>query len=298
MRYELAHDAARILLDDTGMKPRRFYEGLCFGEGPRWRDGRLYVSDMHAHEVLAFDSWGRKSVVVAVPNQPSGLGWLPGGDLLIVSMTDRRLLRFDGAALHAYADLSKVAAFHCNDMVVAADGTAYVGNFGFDLHAGDEFRSAAIARVDPEGVVTLAAEGLAFPNGTVITPDGKTIVVGESFGGRLTAFDRNPDGRLTRRRIWAQLPQGVVPDGICLDEAEGIWVASPTSNECLRVEEGGNITHRIKLDHGAFACMLGGQGRRSLFMLTAPSSHPDQCRAVRAGRIDVMEAPYAGAGLP
>jgi sugar lactone lactonase YvrE len=280
------------------MKPHHFYEGLCFGEGPRWHDGHLYVSDMHGHEVLTFDSWGRKAKVVDVPQQPSGLGWLPNGELLIVSMTDRKLLRFDGNQLHTHADLSGLATFHCNDMVVDTDGRAYVGNFGFDLHAGDEFKPAVMIAVAPDGSATIAADDLAFPNGTVITPDGDTLIVGESFGGRLTAFSRDRAGKLTDRRIWAQLPQGVVPDGICLDEADGIWVASPTSNECLRVEEGGNITHRVTLEQGAFACALGGTGRRSLFMLTAPGSHPDQCRARRAGRIEVVDAPYAAAGLP
>lgn len=280
------------------MKSRHFFVGLCFGEGPRWHDDRLYVSDMHGHEVLAFDSWGRKSVIVEVPNQPSGLGWLPNSDLLVVSMTDRRLLRFDGNALHLHADLSGLASFHCNDMVVDDAGRAYVGNFGFDLHAGAEFKSTSLHFVDTDGRVSAAADDLAFPNGTVITPNGATLIVGESFGGRLTAFDRSPDGTLHNRRIWAQLPQGVVPDGICLDEADGIWIASPTTHECLRVEEGGNITHRINLDQGAFACMLGGTGRRSLFVLTAPGSHPDQCRATRGGRIELIDAPYAGAGAP
>ncbi len=280
------------------MKPRVFAQGLCFGEGPRWHANQLFVSDMHGHEVLTFDAWGRKKSVVAVPNQPSGLGWLPNGDLLVVSMTDRKLLRFDGTSVTEHADLSSLASFHCNDMVVDDDGRAYVGNFGFDLHAGAEFRPAAIVIAEPDGRVHMGADNLGFPNGTVLTPDQATLIVGESFGACLTAFDRARDGTLSNRRVWASLPKGVVPDGICLDEAEGIWVASPTTHECLRVEEGGAITHRVNLDQSAFACMLGGPGRRSLYMLTAPGSHPDQCRAERGGRIEVIDAPYAGAGAP
>jgi sugar lactone lactonase YvrE len=280
------------------MQLHRFASDLCFGEGPRWHDGRLYVSDMHDHRVLAFDSAGARETIVAVPNQPSGLGWLPNGDLLVVSMTDRRLLRYDGRALVAHADLSALATFHCNDMVVDAMGRAYVGHFGFDLHARDPFRAASLIAVEPDGRTRTVATEMGFPNGTVITPDGGTLIVGESFAGRLTAFDIAENGDLERRRIWAQLPQGTVPDGICLDAAGGVWLASPTTNACVRVIEGGAVTHQIALEQGAYACMLGGDDGRTLFILTAPESDPARCRAARGGRIEVVDAPYARAGLP
>jgi sugar lactone lactonase YvrE len=271
---------------------------LCFGEGPRWHEGRLYLSDMHDLKVLAIDPSGRRETIVEVPQQPSGLGWLPSGDLLVVSMLDRKVMRFDGRRLAVHADLGALAKFHCNDMVVDARGRAYVGNFGFDLHANAPFCATDLVAVEPDGAARIVASELGFPNGTVITPDGKTLIVAESFSGRLTAFDVDARGDLSDRRVFAQLPQGVVPDGICLDEAHGVWVASPTTNECLRVEAGGAITHRVALDQGAFACMLGGAEERSLYILTAPGSHPEQCRAARAGRVEVVDAPYRRAGYP
>lgn len=279
--------------------------GLCFGEGPRWHAGALWLSDMHAHEVLRVTGDGQVEHVVSVPQQPSGLGWLPdsrgtpqAGDLLIVSMQDRCVLRFDGRRLALHADLSSVAEFHCNDMVVDDLGRAWVGNFGFDLHARAKPRAATLMRVDPDGTVTAAASDLRFPNGTVITPDGRTLIVGESMGRRLTAFTITPTGSLTDRRVWAELPNGALPDGICLDAAGGIWSASPSTNECLRQVAGGTVTHRVPLAQGAFACMLGGTDGRTLFMLTAADSDPDQCRAQRSGRIEICRAPYARAGCP
>jgi sugar lactone lactonase YvrE len=280
------------------MTPTTFSSGLCFGEGPRWHDGRLYLSDMHDHRVLAIDADGTRHSVVEVEHWPSGLGWAPDGSLLVVSMTDRRLLRFDGARLSTVADLSNLASFHCNDMVVDRVGRAYIGNFGFDLHARAAYKPAELVRVDPDGSARIAANDMAFPNGTVITPDGNTLIVGESYGGRLTAFDVARNGDLSNRRVWAQLPQDAVPDGICLDAAMGIWVASPATRECLRVEQSGRITHRVELEHGAFACMLGGADRKQLYILTSSSSDPEQCRQRRDGRVEVVTAPYAGAGLP
>jgi sugar lactone lactonase YvrE len=271
---------------------------LCFGEGPRWRDGALWFSDMHAHEVVRMTADGVREHVCRVDSWPSGLGWLPGGDLLIVSMTDRRLLRFDGSRLHEHADLSTLASFHCNDMVVDAAGRAYVGNFGFDLHAQQSPKPAELVCVEPDGAARIVARDLQFPNGTVITPDGATLIVAESWGRKLTAFDISGNGDLSNRRVWAHLPEGAVPDGICLDAGGGVWSASPSSNECLRQVEGGEVTHRVAVDQGAFACMLGGADGRSLYILTAASSDPDECRALRSGRVEVCQAPHPHAGRP
>jgi sugar lactone lactonase YvrE len=280
------------------MKTKVLCRDLCFGEGPRWHDGRLFLSDMHDYKVLAIDPWGRRETIVEVPQQPSGLGWLPSGDLLVVSMLDRKLMRFDGTRLTVHADLSALAKFHCNDMVVDAHGRAYVGNFGFDLQANAPFNATDLIAVEPDGATRIVASDLGFPNGAVVTPDGKRLIVAESFASTLTAFAIDATGNLSARRVWAALPRGVVPDGICLDERGGVWLASPTTNECLRVEEGGGVTHRVELDQGAFACMLGGPGERDLYILTAPGSHPEQCRTVRGGRVEVVDAPYARAGLP
>jgi sugar lactone lactonase YvrE len=273
-------------------------EGLAFPEGPRWHEGRLWFSDMHAHVVMALDpSTGKTEEIVELPTGPSGLGWLPDGTLLVVSMTERRLMRLDGEELVEHADLSPWATFHCNDMVVDARGRAYVGNFGFDLFSGTAPVPATMVRVDPDGSAQPVADELLFPNGTVITPDGSTLVVGESFGARLTAFDIAEDGSLADRRVWAQL-EGAVPDGICLDEEGAIWLASPISNQVLRVREGGEVTQRIELDRGAYACMLGGDDRRTLFICTATSSDPAECIEQRAGRIESVRVDVPGVGLP
>lgn len=278
-------------------RPETLLDGLAFGEGPRWHEGKLWFSDMHHHQVMTVDMSGNADVVCEVPNQPSGLGWTPDGRLLVVSMTDRKLMRLDPAGLTEVADLSSYATFHCNDMVVDAKGRAYVGNFGFDLFSQVERSTAVMVLVEPSGETRVVADELAFPNGAVITPDGGTLIVGETMAARLTAFDIAADGSLSNRRVWAQL-DGAVPDGICLDGEGAIWVASPISNEVLRVVEGGKVTERIAVETQAFACMLGGPERKHLLICTAGSSVPDECRANLDGRIEVVEVDVAGAGLP
>jgi len=271
--------------------------GHLFPEGPRWHNGKLFFSDMHANQVKTVDLQGRTSIECEVPNQPSGLGWLPDGRMLVVSMTDRKLLRLEGGALKPHADLSALAPFHCNDMVVDSKGRAYVGNFGFDLHKNEKPRATTLAMATPEGQVRIVAEDLMFPNGTVITPDGRTLIVGESFGSRLTAFDIDGDGSLSNRRLWANIAP-YVPDGICLDAEGAIWVASPTKSEVIRVKEGGEIAEHIKVETDTFACMLGGPTGRTLFVLTAESSDPATCRQKPTGRIEITEVEVPAAGLP
>lgn len=278
--------------------PTVLLDGLMFPEGPRWHDGRLWFSDMHAHEVVAVDLAGRRETIVTVPHQPSGLGWLPDGRLLVVSMVDRRLLRLDPQGLTEVADLSPLAAFHCNDMVVDSKGRAYIGNFGFDLYSGEGPKPANLVMVTPEGDARVVARDLLFPNGAVITPDGRTLILAETFARRLTAFDIEPDGSLSNRRVWAQLD--VPPDGICLDAQQCIWVAVPIRpGGFLRVAEGGQVQERIDLtDRGGFACMLGGLDRRTLFMLEAFDSNPATIKGPGNGRIRIVEVDVAGAGLP
>ncbi len=251
---------------------------------------------MHDQRVLRISPRGHAETVLTLEDdQPSGLGWLPNGDLLIVSMTRRRLLRFDGQQLTTHADLSDAASWHCNDMVVDAQGRAYVGNFGFDLHNQAEPRSAELIRVDANGSVHVEDREVMFPNGTVITPDGKTLIVGESFAGQLTAFSIRPDGSLHNKRMWAKLPEGAIPDGICLDSEGGIWSASPTTNNVIRQLEGGEVTHTIEVGRGAYACMLGDT---KLYVLTAGSSQPQACIKNRDARVEVYAAPYDRAGWP
>jgi hypothetical protein len=180
-----------------------------------------------------------------------------------------------------------VATGRCNDMVVDAAGRAYVGNFGYDYPEG-QMKPAKLARVDPDGTVSAAADELVFPNGSIITPDGKTLIVGETFAGRLTAFDIAADGSLSNRRVWAALPERAVPDGACLDAEGAIWAASPTTNDVIRLKEGGEVLERITADQGVFACMLGGEDRKTLYVLTAAGSDPEDCATRRLGRIEAV----------
>jgi sugar lactone lactonase YvrE len=272
-------------------------DGLMFTEGPRWHDGKLFFSDMHAHKVMSVDLEGKAQTIVEVPTWPSGLGWLPDGRMLIVSMTDRKLLRLDPDGLKTHADLDALASFYCNDMVVDGKGRAYVGNFGYDLLSGEPQKPAELILVNPDGSARVAADGFDFPNGTVISPDGKTLVVGESMGHRLTAFNIQSDGSLTNRRPFADLGEAV-PDGIALDAEGAIWVASPMSKELLRVRDGGAVAERLKFDTMPIACALGGPDRRTLFMLTSDSINPDECRAKKASKIWIKEVAVAGAGWP
>ncbi|MEA2679467.1 MAG: hypothetical protein QOK03_1189 [Candidatus Binataceae bacterium] len=272
-------------------------DGLMFTEGPRWHDGKLFFSDMHAHKVMSVDLEGKAQTVVEVPTWPSGLGWLPDGRMLIVSMTDRKVLRLDPDGLKTHADLDTLASFYCNDMVVDGKGRAYVGNFGYDLLSGAPQKPAELILVNPDGSARVAADGFDFPNGTVISPDGKILVVGESMGHRLTAFNIQADGSLTNRRPFADLGEAV-PDGIALDAGGAIWVASPMSKELLRVRDGGAVAERLKFDTMPIACALGGPDRRTLFMLTSDSIDPDECRAKKTSKIWFKEVAVAGAGWP
>ena len=281
--------------------------GLHFGEAPRWHDGVLWFSDFFDYAVKTVDLDGHIEVKVSMADRPSGLGWMPDGSMLIVSMTDRLLLRLDQRQLVVHADLSDIATFHCNDMVVDSTGRAYVGNFGFDLDTNEingtlvevlaTHAGATMARVDPDGSVHAAADGLMFPNGTVITADGRTMIVAESFANRLTSFDVAEDGSLSNRRLWADLGTRT-PDGICLDADGAIWVANPMINECFRVGEGGDILDVIETDNRCFACMLGGPELRTLFMLTSRYSLAVEAAVHRTGNVLVADVESPGAGLP
>jgi sugar lactone lactonase YvrE len=243
---------------------------------------------------------GALDVVVAVPGKPSGLGWDDGGRLLIVSMDDRRLVRFDGEGLSEVADLSGYTSHPINDMVVSSKGTAYIGSFGFDLHAGESPTSTVLLAVDVgSGAHRVVADGMRFPNGMVITPDGSTLIVGESFGACLTAFAIEEDGSLSGRSEVAALDGGAVPDGICLDAEGCVWVSSPGTREFLRVREGGEVLERISTgDRMAIACMLGDDDRRTLYMLTSKGLDPNKAVEFRTGRLERARVAVPGAGLP
>lgn len=275
-----------------------FIDGIGFPESPRWHDGRLWFSDFHTKRVHTLDLHGRFESVCELPHVPSGIGWLPDDTLLVVSMEDRKLMRLDGDDLAQHADLSHVARYSCNDMVVDAFGRAYVGNFGFNYAGGERARSTGLALVTRDGVAQLVAQDLLFPNGAVISPDGRTFIIAETFGARLTAFDILPGGGLTNRRVFADFREkarkrGRFPDGICLDAEGAVWVASPSTNECVRVLPGGEITDRVSTgDINATACMLGGWERSILFICAGRLSQE------RMGRILWTQVEVPGAGLP
>jgi sugar lactone lactonase YvrE len=278
----------------------KFIDGVYFGEAPRWHEGRLWFSDFYAGGVFSVGEGGDRRHEVEYDGQTSGLGWLPDGDLLVVSMLDHRVLRHRGGALEPYADLSPWATGHANDMVVSATGHAYVGNFGFDLdgwRAGSaEIRATSLVHIGPDGSAAAASDDMAFPNGTVIFPDGRTLVIAETFAARLSAFDVAEDGTLSNRRVWAQL-ENCAPDGICLDAEGCVWVANATAAECIRVAEGGAVVGRLVTEAPCFACMLGGADRRTLYAMVAPSSEAS-VRVTPSGGIAAARVDVPGAGLP
>lgn len=279
---------------------RTVAQGFHFLEAPRWRGGRLWCSDFYGHRVYSMAQDGSDLRVEAhVPGQPSGLGWLPDGRLLVVSMRDRKVLRREpDGTLTTHADLAEHATGHANDMVVDSHGRAYVGNFGFDLMAGDPLAPSGLHRVDPDGGVTLVADDLWFPNGSVITGDQVLLVV-ETFGNRVTAFDLTGGGELTNRRVWAEfgpLPTDravepalaqlrVAGDGACLDTSGGLWIADATGDRLVRVTEGGTITDEIRPGTPVYACALGGADGTTLFACAAPDFHADARTAAREARM-------------
>lgn len=262
--------------------------GLTFPEAPRWWDDRLWFSDFHTHTVRSVGEDGVGRVELTLAGPPSGLGRLPDGGLLVVDMHGRRVLRHGPGGLVTHGDFSAHAGGDGNDMVVAADGTAYVGNFGFDPYAGEPPAPAALFRISPAGDVSTAADGLMFPNGAVIVDAGRTLVVAETYAGRLTAFAIGPDGELTERRVWAELPDGLRPDGIAADPAGGIWVACLTP-EVLRLTGGGVVTHRVVCAGRALACAVGGPGDGRLFVCTTEHMNTAETLRARSGRIEVAD---------
>ena len=272
-------------------------EGLAFPEAPRWHGGKLWFSDFYTHKVMCVAPGAKPVEVVDVPAQPSGLGWLPDGRMLVVSMTDRRLMRQDADGLALHADLASLASSHCNDMVVDRHGRAYVGNFGFDMFAKEAERPGELILVAPDGAARVVADDLRFPNGCVITPDERTLIVAETMGRRLTAFDIAADGSLSNRRVWAQTGEAT-PDGICLDAEGAVWIASPPTREFLRVREGGEVMQRIAVPNEAIACMLGGEDGRTLYLVTGRVSRAPRALAERPGRIEAVHVDVPASGRP
>jgi sugar lactone lactonase YvrE len=285
--------------------------GHAFLEAPRWRDERIWFSDFYAAVVYSAREDGADLRVEAeVPQQPSGLGWLPDGRLLIVSMRDRKVMRREpDGTLVVHADLTSYATGHLNDMSVDADGRAYVGNFGFDLMGGAPVEPAALHRVDPDGTVTEVADDLWFPNGSAITPE-HVLLVTETFGNRVSAFDITKDGRLTNRRVWAEfgpLPAdrslaaalgalNVGGDGACLDAEDAMWIADATGARLIRVVEGGTVTDELRLRMPAYACALGGSDGRTLYACIAPDFDEAARKAAREAELVAITVDVPASG--
>jgi sugar lactone lactonase YvrE len=276
------------------MTPRVLMEGIGLGESPRWHDRRLWFSDWVAQELIALDPEGHSEVIANVRSLPFSIDWLPDGPLLITAGQELLRMEPDGS-LVTHVDLSHLSEHDWNEIVVDGRGNAYVNNIDFDMMGGAEPKPGIIAVVTPDGDARQVADGIAFPNGMVVTPDDSTLIVAESYAGRLTAFDIEEDGGLANRRVWADLGEG--GDGICMDAEGAVW--SPKFKACVRVAEGGEVLDEIELDRFCFACMLGGEDRRTLFMNVAEWNGPDQiATGPRTGQVLSIDAPAAHDGRP
>jgi sugar lactone lactonase YvrE len=268
---------------------------LAFPEGVRWHEGAMWFSDMHGLEVFRLPAGGEPEVMAHVPECPSGLGFLPAGTPLVVSMHDRRLLAIEAGGTREYADLSGLATWHCNDMLVDREGRAYVANFGDGSVPPDPPRPTVLIMVEADGTARAVAEDLWFPNGIAVSGDGGTLIVAETRArpsGRLTAFDVEPDGSLSRRRILVEFGAGEMPDGIAIDAADGVWVALPFGDELAYVTADGKIEERVSFPN-PYAVALGGESGRELFVCTAPSWVPEEAISLRQGTVHRLgvEAP-------
>jgi sugar lactone lactonase YvrE len=274
--------------------------GLVFGEQPRWHEDRLWFSDWGTQEVIAVDLEGNSEVILRGPSFPLCVDWLPDGRLLVVSAREGLLLRRESdGSLVTHADLGELSDPAAgNELVVDGRGNAYVNGGGFDLMAGEEFAPGIVALVTPDGSARQVADGIAFPNGMVVTPDDSTLIVAESYAKRLTAFDIELDGSLSNRRVWADLQDGV-PDGICLDAENAVWYGDVPNKRCVRVREGSEVLQTIERDRGCFACALGGADRRTLCMMATEWNGPaEMFEGPRTGQVLTAEAPAPGAGWP
>jgi sugar lactone lactonase YvrE len=281
-------------------EPKTLLTGLVFGEQPRWHEDRLWFSDWGTQDVIAVDLEGNSEVILHGPAFPLCVDWLPDGRLLVVSAREGRLLRRepDGSVV-THGDLSAVSQPPAgNELVVDGRGNAYVNGGGFDLMAGEEFAPGIVALVSPDGSARQVADGIAFPNGMLVTPDGTTLIVAESYAKRLTAFEIASDGSLSNRRVWADLGDGV-PDGICLDAENAIWYGDVPNQRCVRVAEGGEVLRSVELDRGCFACALGGADRSTLFMMATEWKGPaGMFDGPPTGQVLSVEAPAPGVGWP
>lgn len=289
-------------------------EGFTYTEGPRWHEGRLYFVDFYTYTVNAVNPDGSVERIAVVDQQPSGLGWLPDGRMLIVSMKDRKILRREpDGTLAVHADISAHCTGHANDMVVARNGQAYVGHFGFDIMGGADHELASVILVNPDGTSRVVADGLSFPNGMVISPDGGTLIVNELFGNRVSKFAIKPDGTLGPRGDFASYgypgdeprwekraeAATIVPDGLTMDAEGAIWVADCAHQRAARIAEGGEILDEVSTaPNGVFAVALGGDDGKTLFLCVAPDFDEAARSAARESQVHAVRVDVPHAGTP
>lgn len=270
--------------------------GLVFPESPRWHNGALWFSDLIAGKVFKATQDGALTCVASYDDWISGIGWWPNGQLIAVGMNDRQMLKQKNDRLIRVTDLTNVTSMHSNDMLVLPQGYAFFGEVGYDVHGGEEARGANLVKYTQDGKATVAAYDMYCPNGMALTDDGSTLLVAETFADRITAFDLSADATLHNRRVWAAM-DGHQPDGICLDDAGGLWVACPFTNVLQRVLEGGEVTHSIAFETLPLACVYGGENHDTLFVCTA--LHPDEAsQSMAGGQIVTINTGFRGAGYP
>ena len=284
--------------DSTVPEVQILMTGLVLGELPRWHDGRLWLSDWGAQEIIAVDLSGNREVIARVPSLPFSIDWLPDGRLLVVNARENRLQRMESdGSLVTHAELGGLSRYGCNEIVVDGRGNIYLNNINFEFPGG-EFAPGFIALLTPDGRLRQVADNLAFPNGMVVTPDNSTLILGKSYGRKLTAFDIAADGDLSNRRVWADL-DGAFPDGICLDAENAVWYADVPNKRCVRVREGGEVLQTVELDRGCFACMLGGEDKKTLFLVANEwGGSADMVSATRTGQVLMVKAAAPGVGWP
>ncbi|HLG86104.1 MAG TPA: SMP-30/gluconolactonase/LRE family protein [Alphaproteobacteria bacterium] len=283
-------------------------DGLTLTEGPRWHGGRLYFSDMHAQRICAVDEAGRLETVVKTDDMPSGIGFMPDGDMLFVLMRSHKVMRFSRGRISLHADLDRFADARINDMAVGPTGRAYVGQLGFEFEGNDPRKTTTLVVIEPDGEARVAASDLWGPNGIALSADGRTLYTAEASDSRITAFDMAADGSLSNRRTFAVPPEHNAPDGICLDSQGGIWAGLPVGAKAeglwglgfVRMEEGSRATHRIPVPSGrrAIACCFGGDDRKTLYLCTVDTFKSDEILKTRGGRIERLRLDFTGAGTP
>lgn len=297
------------------MTPTVLARGFSFLEGPRWHDGRLWASDIYGREIVAVAPDGVVERIHDVPGRPSGLGWLPDGSLVVVSQEDSTVLRIEPSGIRSvHAELGGISTGMLNDLVVDGAGNTWVGNLGFDFVGGAPVAPTRLVRIRPDGDAEAVGDDVWFPNGMAITPDGGTLLVGESFGNRISAFPLSPTGEVGPRRTWAAfggMPDtsdasefvgrlSAMPDGMCLDAEGALWMADAIGSRVIRVTEGGTVLAEVSTaEAGAFACMLGGADGRTLFICSSlPLDRHEEATTTRNGTLLTMTAPAPRAGRP